>query len=263
MTRSKAVADPIWQELAAQIASSGRTVRHQGVAEEIAGQIENLILDRTLADGSRLPSERDLADIFSTSRPTISQAIRILVVRGVVDSRRGSGAYVTTRPAASGAVNQMLMRPNHDSIGDLHEFRLWLETKGVQEAISNGTSKELGLALGALNRMGAHHGDIAEWISADTQFHAALVRASQNQYLAAVYETVHSTLLNYEYRSWIESGRVPSWLAGDRLTEVVELHAPILDAILARDSEGVINAVAHHHQAMAQHLLASSEERPG
>src|ERR1700739_4635308 len=42
-------------------------------------------------------------------RPTVSQAIRILVVRGLVESRRGSGTYVTRRPEARLATTVGLM----------------------------------------------------------------------------------------------------------------------------------------------------------
>lgn len=259
VARSKPVINPVWTEVGAQTAE-GRPDNGSNVADEIVQRIEGLIIDGRLVEGERLPSERDLATIFATSRPTISQAIRVLVVRGLIDSRRGSGAYVTvTSELMLVGGTRLLADLNRDSIHQLHQFRLWLETTGVQEAILHGTSAEFSVALNAMNRMKADHLDVAEWMSADTQFHAAIVRASQNPFLAAIYETVHTSLLNFEYQSWIESGRVPSWLAGDNLAEVVELHAPIVDAILDRDATAAIAAVARHHEAMALHLQSSSD----
>ncbi|MGT2925569.1 GntR family transcriptional regulator [Streptococcus cuniculipharyngis] len=47
--------------------------------------------------GSRLPSERDLAEQFSVSRMTLRQAITILVEEGIVERRVGSGTYVASQ----------------------------------------------------------------------------------------------------------------------------------------------------------------------
>jgi GntR family transcriptional regulator, transcriptional repressor for pyruvate dehydrogenase complex len=88
VTRAKPVTDSRLRRELEQAASmcDGTGPR---VAEDIAAQIQGLIISGDLPEGARLPSERDLAAMLSTSRPTVSQAIRILVVRGLVESRRG------------------------------------------------------------------------------------------------------------------------------------------------------------------------------
>ena len=47
--------------------------------------------------GSRLPSERELAERFSVSRPTIREAVIALEAQGVVTVKTGSGVYVRER----------------------------------------------------------------------------------------------------------------------------------------------------------------------
>lgn len=47
--------------------------------------------------GSRLPSERDLAERFAVSRMTLRQAITVLVEEGIVERRVGSGTYVANQ----------------------------------------------------------------------------------------------------------------------------------------------------------------------
>lgn len=44
--------------------------------------------------GARIPSEHQLAGIFAIGRPTARQAIDVLVRKGLVTRRRGSGTYV-------------------------------------------------------------------------------------------------------------------------------------------------------------------------
>jgi GntR family transcriptional repressor for pyruvate dehydrogenase complex len=227
-------------------------------AEEIAGQVERLIVAARLAEGLRLPSERDLARLTGASRPTVSQAIRVLVVKGLVESRRGSGAYVRRKPETSLAATVSLMLSlNEASAPHLNDLRLWLESDGITQAIRHAAPAEVAAGEAALRRLAASAGDTSAWISADTQFHATLVRASHNPYLASIYESVHETLINYEYRDWIDGGTVPGWLRPGAAAGLTALHAPILAAVRDRDEEAGRIAVLRHHAVMAEHLAAS------
>src|SRR5215216_2140553 len=60
----------------------------------LSEQILNLIRDRQLKPGDRLPSAKDLAAQFSVATPTIREALRRLQATGIVDIRHGSGIYV-------------------------------------------------------------------------------------------------------------------------------------------------------------------------
>ncbi|OYN95746.1 GntR family transcriptional repressor for pyruvate dehydrogenase complex [Propionibacteriaceae bacterium ES.041] len=230
-------------------------------ADEIAGHIEQLIVTACLTEGTRLPSERDLVQLTGTSRPTVSQAIRILVVKGLVESRRGSGAYVRRKPEFSLAASvDLMLNLNQQSVGQLADLRLWLETVGITRAIEVGSEDEVAAGERALEEMIANAGDTAAWMSADTHFHATLVRAGHNPYLSSIYESIHETLINYEYRSWISDGTVPKWLQPAAINGIVALHTPILDAVRNRDEEAGRIAVLHHHYVMAQHLQLASRD---
>ena len=237
---------------------AGQRDREPVAAEEIAAQIGQLIVSAGLPEGVRLPSERDLAQITSASRPTVSQAIRILVVKGLVESRRGSGAYVRRKPETSLAATVSLMLSlNQESVTHLNDLRLWLERDGITQAIGRSTRAELDAGEAALRNLIASAGNTSAWIGADTLFHATLVRASHNPYLASIYESVHETLINYEYRNWIDSGTVPDWLRPTEAAGLAALHEPILAAVRDRDEEAGRIAVLRHHHVMSQHLAAS------
>ncbi|XQF91402.1 FadR/GntR family transcriptional regulator (plasmid) [Pseudoalteromonas espejiana] len=60
----------------------------------IVDKVEALINQGEFSAGSRLPPERELADMFDVSRPTIREAIIALEVRGRVEVKTGSGVYV-------------------------------------------------------------------------------------------------------------------------------------------------------------------------
>jgi len=65
------------------------------IVENLRGQIARGQLER----GSRLPSEREIAEHFEVSAPTAREALRAAGSMGLVESRHGSGTYVTARPA--------------------------------------------------------------------------------------------------------------------------------------------------------------------
>lgn len=95
------------------------------VSDEVAEEIRRLIEAEHLAEGTRLPSERDLAERFGASRPMVSQALRMLSLMGLVEIRRGSGAYVLRRPQTMVTASVTLMLDlDHGSVGELADLRL-------------------------------------------------------------------------------------------------------------------------------------------
>ena len=66
--------------------------------QQIARQIAAAIAAGRYAPGDKLPSERELADDFGVSRPTIRDAMIALEFQGLVEARQGSGVYVNAAP---------------------------------------------------------------------------------------------------------------------------------------------------------------------
>jgi GntR family transcriptional repressor for pyruvate dehydrogenase complex len=236
--------------------SSVQQVVVQRLSDEVAERIRTFILDEGLAEGARLPSERALAELLGASRPTVSQALRTLSLMGLVETRRGSGAYVMRQPDRSitASVNLML-ELDRESVSSLAELRLWLETRGAGEAA--GRVDDLGLRRTrvALERLhGSIGGTTSGWIAADTIFHATIVGMAGNPYLTSIYESVHNALVSFLYRPWVENDEVPHWLQPDEAAAQMALHEPIVAGIESRDSEATMRAVQHHHEAMLEHL---------
>ena len=243
------------------------------VSDEVAEEIRRLIVREQLAEGARLPSERDLAERFGASRPMVSQALRMLSLMGLVEIRRGSGAYVLRRPQTMVTASVSLMLDlDHGSVGELAELRLWLETLGAVHAAERQPAISTAEAAGiesALTRLAAATASSSEWIAADTVFHARVVAAGANSYLAAVYESVHTAVLGYEYRHWVHTEAEPAWLSPGTAPAQLDLHQAIYQAVIQRDADAARAAVLRHHAAMLDHLAAArgmaagrSPERP-
>jgi GntR family transcriptional regulator, transcriptional repressor for pyruvate dehydrogenase complex len=228
------------------------------VSDEVAEQIRRLIVSERLAEGARLPAERDLADRFGVSRPMVSQALRMLALMGLVEIRRGSGAYVLRRPQAMVTASVGLLLDVHGSIAELAELRLWLETLGVASAAQRRPSREDTADIGdALQRLATSTGSAPAWIAADTVFHATAVRSAGNTYLSAMYEGVHTAVLSHEYEHWVRTDTEPAWLAPAGSPALLDLHRAIYEAIAAGDGEAARVSVMRHHEVMLEHLAAA------
>ena len=79
--------------MATAVKSDFELIRRNKVYEEVAKQIERLILKK-LNPGDKLPSERELAEMLKVSRSSIRDAIRSLELMGLVEPRQGAGTIV-------------------------------------------------------------------------------------------------------------------------------------------------------------------------
>ena len=232
-----------------------RPVALPRVSDEVAEQIRRLIVTERLAEGARLPAERDLAERFGVSRPMVSQALRMLSLMGLVEIRRGSGAYVLRRPQAMVTTSVSLMLDlGSGSMAELAELRLWLETLGVVNAAQCPPPRADAALQAALRRLAGSTGSAAAWIAADTVFHAAAVRAAGNTYLTAVYESVHTAVLSREYDLWVRTETEPPWLEPSATAGLLGVHQAIYDAMAVGDADAARAAVLRHHEVMLQHL---------
>ncbi|HEX6341621.1 PLP-dependent aminotransferase family protein [Umezawaea sp.] len=89
------------QRLAQLLGDWRRRGVRQGTADLAAG-IRMLVLEGQLPAGTRLPAEREIAEVLPVSRTMVTAALDQLREEGVVASRRGAGSWITL---PTGALN--------------------------------------------------------------------------------------------------------------------------------------------------------------
>src|SRR5205814_7490398 len=107
--------------------SSFAPARRLRTLDDVFLQIRDAILAGEIAEGARLPNERDLAERFAVGRPTVREALRSLEALGMVDVRAGrSGGAYAARPseATLGSALSTLVSLRGASAQELAEFRL-------------------------------------------------------------------------------------------------------------------------------------------
>ena len=66
------------------------------LSKQIAEQLLEMLRERQLRPGDRLPPERELASMMQVSRPSLREALRALTIMNVLEVRQGAGTFVTS-----------------------------------------------------------------------------------------------------------------------------------------------------------------------
>jgi GntR family transcriptional regulator, transcriptional repressor for pyruvate dehydrogenase complex len=226
--------------------SDFEVVRRNKVYEEVAKQIERLILKK-LKPGDKLPSERELAEKLQVSRSSIRDAIRGLELMGLVEPRQGAGTIVCDRSGVSpidpfGSV----LKRRQELVTELLDFRKMLEPPLAARAALHASDEEISEMEEILQRQEEKQkqGDAA--ITEDAEFHYSIALASGNTVVLKVIDTLMDLLRDTRERSLQVDGRAQKSLAG---------HRRILAAIKRHDTEAANAAMRRHIEDVEEIVL--------
>jgi len=221
-------------------------VRRNRVYEEVAKQIERLILKK-LQPGDKLPSERELAEMLRVSRGSIRDAIRGLELLGLVEPRQGTGTIVREISADS-VVNPFAnaLKRRKELVSELLDFRKMLEPPLAARAATHASPEELAEMEEILRRQEEkqRQGDAA--VAEDTEFHYSVALASDNSVVLKVIDILMDLLRDTRARSLQVEGRPQKSLSG---------HRRVLAAIKRHDGEAAKAAMRRHLEDVEEIVL--------
>src|SRR5262245_11595043 len=87
--------------------------------KQIHRQIAEMVRDGLLEAGSKIPSVRELARSLGVSVKTVYNAYETLAAENIIETRGGSGTYVTEQP---GVVTGTNLRTREEMGGELTEL---------------------------------------------------------------------------------------------------------------------------------------------
>jgi len=195
----------------------------------VVAHVRQLIEGGELSAGDKLPPERELAALTGVSRPSVRAGLQSLAAVGVVESRRGSGTFVTDGPPLLDTNPLPLFAALH-GIGEskLFEARRVLEIDMAGLAALKATDEHLIMISDEIMEMFTVREDPSRFLVHDIRFHRAVAQASRNPLLAALMEMVAE--LFYEQRK----ETIYRWQGAEQASEH---HRRIYQAIRARDPE--------------------------
>jgi GntR family transcriptional regulator, hexuronate regulon transcriptional repressor len=217
--------------------------------QKIALAIAAAITDGRYSPGDKLPSERELADEFRVSRPTIRDAMIALEFQGLVEARQGSGVYVTATATA----------PVPEDVTEFEVNALeWTEARrlfeGEASALSAAvvTQEQLTLLERLVNEMAACASD-EEIERLEREFHMSIALATGNAAIAVGAEELWS--LRQQSQPCVSMLRRARTTGGNFLEE----HRQIVAALRERDSKAARRAIHNHLAQVIDNLLTLAE----
>jgi GntR family transcriptional repressor for pyruvate dehydrogenase complex len=219
-------------------ALSFTAVRKTRVFEDVARQIQGLILDGALKPGELLPPERQLAERFGVSRTSVRDALRALELTGLVVARHGEGNVVAdvsadtlVAPIATLLVRKLTL------VAELLDVRKMLEPALAARAAVHATDAEIAHLEEILDRQRAKTARGESTVEEDSEFHYCIALAAGNSVVRKVLDVLMDLLRETRARSLQVSGRLERSLAG---------HRRVLEAIKRHDAAGAERAVRQH-----------------
>ncbi|WP_341977258.1 FadR family transcriptional regulator [Microbacterium sp. LTA6] len=198
-----------------------------------------LIADGTLRPGDRLPSEGDLCEQLGVSRGSLREAIRMLAALGVLDTRHGSGSYVSELHAAdlitvlSLTVGLLPM----DGVLELIELRRALESHSAALAAARVNPQIIG-ELDALLGKIESSSDFDEHSELDHAFHMTIAAMAGNDALTSLVDVLRSRSREFRIADPVDAAQLK--LHSDAG------HRAILRGLEARDPVAASAAAAAH-----------------
>jgi DNA-binding FadR family transcriptional regulator len=163
--------------------------------EQIADQLVAELRAGRLVPGQRLPAERDLAQRLGVGRASVREALGALQVRGIVETRAGSGSFLAADAASLAAEaadggGSVVLPPDAGPVAVL-EARLVLEPATARKAAEHGGSDpECARLLDVMAASAdpADPGQRRAWSEADRLFHRQIAVRTANPVLIVMAE---------------------------------------------------------------------------
>ncbi|AQU99540.1 GntR family transcriptional regulator [Desulfococcus multivorans] len=216
--------------------STFRVARQSRIFQDVVDQIQEAILSGQFQTGDRLPSEREMREIFHVSRGTLREALRVLEQKGLIEVRLGVNGGAMVKAAMVETLTEslgLMLRLRKISLDHLHEFREDIEgivtAKAAARAADTDVEKLRGL-LDEAERCVA--GGIAQWrafLNVDKKFHQTLARITGNPIYIFIHDMVHDNIQPY-YDTFLPPDE-------RRLEENYQDLMDIFAAVKSRDAE--------------------------
>jgi len=211
--------------------------------EETVERLGTAIRLGLLRPGSRLPSERDLADQLRISRSTLRQALTTLVQSGHLVSVRGrsGGTFVVKEPPLGQHADVEVLTEHARAVLD---YRLAIETGATVLAAERAAEEDLRRLFELTEHMD-EAGPFDEYRRADVRFHIGLAEASQSPKLIGAMTEVQGHMSDLIHRI----AHPP-----EVLTSSNQQHRRLIELLRRRETGAAVQLMRKHIEG-TEHIL--------
>lgn len=207
--------------------------------EEAVQQIADAVRAGDLHVGDRLPSERALSHQMAISRPTLREAVKLLVEAGVIEVRAGQagGMFVRSEVIPSGLIEERSKLRISEVSGVLEARRL-LEPRVAQLAALYATEADFEALEKTIELQREHAQDRVRFLQLDLRFHMRIARATQNSTIVSLMRFLLERLEIARDMALRGGKYEPQW--------AIDIHERTLKAIMGGRPEAIDVALDEH-----------------
>ncbi len=220
-----------------------KKAKHSRVFQDVVQQIQDAILSGELEPGTKLPAERELKDMFNTSRGTLREALRVLEQKGLIEIKLGVAGGAIVKQINAEPIMQslaLLIRSGGVSLDHLAEFRIKIEGSIVELAAQRATEEDI-QHMDEMFAEAKSHYEAEDWesfLKTDEAMHTYIGTMSRNPVFQFLQQSIHDNIHNY-YEYYLPMNR-------ERTLENLTDFEKIIAAIKVKDARTASTLIMDH-----------------
>lgn len=217
-------------------------IKPKKVSTQIADQIRSSILAGEFAPGDKLPPERELAQMFGVSRPSVREALNVLSSSGLVMSYQGGGTVVMSlvETTSSNSLSE-LIRVQQDRALDVIEVRKsmesWTAWYAAQRALPDDIRRMDEIIAGMKHNLELKQPSE----DLDANLHINIARATHNIVWLHLMQSLFDAMKEFQQTVWRAV-----YLTHEDHQLLFEHHSAIVQAIKTKDPQAARDAMLLH-----------------
>lgn len=217
-------------------------IKPKKVSTQIADQIRSSILSGEFSPGDKLPPERELAEMFGVSRPSVREALNVLASSGLVMSYQGGGTVVLSLVETSGTNSlSELIRVQQDRALDVIEVRKCMESWIAWYAAERALPEDIRRMEEIVTGMERNLEGLLPSEDLDANFHIVIARATHNIVWLHLMQSLFDAMKEFQQSVWRAV-----YISSEDHHQLYRHHRNIFEAIRLRDSAGAREAMMTH-----------------
>ncbi|MCI8573748.1 MAG: FadR family transcriptional regulator [Oscillibacter sp.] len=168
------------------------------ISDEIYNKILERISDGRWGVGQKLPSEKQLCEMFEASRVSVRAALHKLQANDLIITRQGVGSIVKAPKNRQDVIPYEKSDISEEAFIQFTEFRKAIEFKAVDLLIANLNEERIAAVTAAMRDLETRGPESAENLDLyDFQFHMAIINHCGNQFISGAMEPYQDFFLHY------------------------------------------------------------------
>ncbi|TCL70878.1 DNA-binding FadR family transcriptional regulator [Hydrogenispora ethanolica] len=216
-----------------ELVSFGKTV----LSQEISENLRELISDKKLKPGDKLPNEIELSRMMGVSRSTVREAIKALASNNILEVVRGKGTFVCQEPGFVTDSLGVKFLKGDNLLFSLFETRTLVEPGVAYLAAQRATKSDLRKIRECINVLSELIERNEPYIEEDMEFHQSIAKATKNPIIQRIVPIINQSIIHGYYQTMDIPGSSHN---------MVEAHHRIYTAIKNGDSNKAREEMLHH-----------------